>query len=355
MKSSATETGWGFLILFGIAIGTFSLITSSSVTFGQDPCDDPRTEGVQEFCTPELPICIDRLNPDGPLCGNCVNQSDCPGQVCENFQCRGCQTNSECGSKGCCEKGQCVPECPSCNPPCPAGQLCQSGTCVEEPIRCPTGECPPGLVCESDICVEPPECDSIDDCPSGEFCNTSGECVPEPFSECGGFGPTMHCVDVSPRTDSFPHALGHSVSGKVLSLTVSADGQRLYAGTFSGVWRSDDGGATWHQLTRPQPPLGTNSVPGALMVPTVFDVVVSPANKDVVLAATAHDTRVPSASKNGIYRSNDGGDSWSLVHQFNCENSPGVGQVVFAPDDPNLLFAAGGCAIARSTDGGDLG
>src|SRR5438552_1261830 len=64
----------------------------------------------------------------------------------------------------------------------------------------------------------------------------------------------IECNDVSPTTTTFPKDLQHSVSGRIMSLTVSSDGQRqrLYAGTFSGVWRSKDGGDTWDQLTRPQ-------------------------------------------------------------------------------------------------------
>jgi uncharacterized repeat protein (TIGR01451 family) len=187
---------------------------------------------------------------------------------------------------------------------------------------------------------------------------------------CGGFGSTIDCVDVSPTLETFspqlPDNSENSVFGKILSLAVSADGQRLYAGAFSGVWRSTDKGETWQQLTRPQPPLGTNDVPGALRVPNIFDLAVSPhpENGDLVLAATAGDTRVPLESKNGIYRSTDGGRSWTLVHQFRyneqtCEADPDkkfpalpVGQIVFAPGDSNLVYAAGGCAIAVSNDGG---
>src|SRR5438270_12615238 len=75
-------------------------------------------------------------------------------------------------------------------------------------------------------------------------------------------------ADCSPRKDIFSTELGahQSVSGRAFALTVSADGKRLYAGTISGVWRSDNGGVTWHQLTRPQPPEGENVVPGALPV-----------------------------------------------------------------------------------------
>src|SRR5262249_4834190 len=139
----------------------------------------------------------------------------------------------------------------------------------------------------------------------------------------------------------------------------------LYAGAYSGVWRSDDGGDTWNQLTRPQPPARTNDVPGALEVPNIFDLVVSRKDKDIVLAAAATaipgflDTRVSDHSKNGVYRSEDGGESWRLVHQFLCpgfDNFPAAepaGQIAFAPDDHDLIYAAGGCAIAVSADAGE--
>jgi uncharacterized repeat protein (TIGR01451 family) len=160
--------------------------------------------------------------------------------------------------------------------------------------------------------------------------------------------------DVSPKIDNFPVSanLQQSYAGRMLSLAVSSDGERLYVGGFSGVWRSDDGGTTWRQLTRPQPAPGTDTVAGALFGATVYDLVVSPANKDLVLAATFRDGRA--VSKIGVYRSTNGGDSWSLAHQFTCGGVGGspVGQVVFAPDNPDLLYAAGGCAVAISRDGG---
>src|SRR5262249_26936989 len=59
-----------------------------------------------------------------------------------------------------------------------------------------------------------------------------------------------------------------------------------------------------------------------------------------------------------IYRSEDGGETWRLVHQFYCPGSanyPGaepVGQIAFAPSNSDRVYAAGGCAIAISPDGG---
>ena len=64
--------------------------------------------------------------------------------------------------------------------------------------------------------------------------------------DCGGFGSTTDCVDVSPTIETYSRQLKDnsptSVFGKILSLAVSADGERLYAGAFSGVWRSTDRG-----------------------------------------------------------------------------------------------------------------
>lgn len=178
-------------------------------------------------------------------------------------------------------------------------------------------------------------------------------------NRCGGFDATaIRCRDVSPSVffQPFSGNRQHSVSGRMLALAVAADGKRLYAGSFSGVWRSDDAGATWIQMTAPQPPAGTNVVPGALAVPDIVDVIVSPLDRDVVFAATAADRRLPSNSKEGVYKSTDGGVSWRLVHQFACSGYPAgspVGQVVFAPDNPSILFAAGNCKVGTSRDGGE--
>jgi len=65
-------------------------------------------------------------------------------------------------------------------------------------------------------------------------------------------------IDVGPTPSSFPRELAnnnHSNSGRLNTLVLSADPTRLYAGSFAGVWRSDDSGQTWRQLTFPQPTL----------------------------------------------------------------------------------------------------
>jgi len=93
--------------------------------------------------------------------------------------------------------------------------------------------------------------------------------------------------DVGPTRNTFGYSTGHSASGRMTCLDASADGSRLYAGSFAGVWRSDDGGQNWFQLTWPQPPFGTvqGEIPGALFAPHVFDLAISPADANVVLVS----------------------------------------------------------------------
>ena len=86
----------------------------------------------------------------------------------------------------------------------------------------------------------------------------------------------LQIVDVSPTRANTSVLSGQSTSGKGLAVAISADGTRAYLGGHSGVWRSDDGGDTWSHPEWPQPPPGSYLVPGALSVPNVYDVLISP-------------------------------------------------------------------------------
>lgn len=164
----------------------------------------------------------------------------------------------------------------------------------------------------------------------------------------------MQIVDISPRDDNTTRRMSRdiqSVSGKALCCALHPDGRRAYLGGHSGVWRSDDSGATWQHLEWAQPPGHSTLVPGALLGVTIYDLAISPADPDVVLAAVAKDARQPGAV--GLWRSADGGATWTRVHQFVQGTSVGQANCLsVAPDDANLVFAAGGFSLARSLDGG---
>ncbi|MFN2250784.1 MAG: DNRLRE domain-containing protein [Anaerolineae bacterium] len=136
-----------------------------------------------------------------------------------------------------------------------------------------------------------------------------------------------------------------------IDVSLTAAGRKVYATSEkAGVWLSRDYGVTWGQLTRPQPAQGADAV-GALDVPIVHDVIVSPDDPLLIVAATGADKRTPSRS--GLYRSTDGGATWSRVHQFFCggQVQPAT-QVVLAPGDATTMYAVGGCSVAVSTNSG---
>ena len=136
----------------------------------------------------------------------------------------------------------------------------------------------------------------------------------------------------------------------MLSLAVAANGVRMYTGCYAGVWRSDDGGRTWRQMTRPQPGTFDEEVAGALFAPAVFDLVVSPADQDLVLASGARGKFVK--SRDGMYPVDgrrlqlDPGPQGRAIRRR--LRQPGR----LPPDDPNLAFAALGSALGVSTNAG---
>ena len=158
-------------------------------------------------------------------------------------------------------------------------------------------------------------------------------------------------TDVGPSPDNFVGANAvRGGSGRILSLAAAADGRRLYAGSYAGVWRSDDAGRNWRQMTRPQPATFDAEVPGALFAPYVVDLAVSPGDANLVIAAAESSLFAPLRSRDGLYRSTDGGATWSLVQALPSLHA--VSQVAFAPDDPNLVMAALGPSVAVSTNAG---
>ncbi len=146
-----------------------------------------------------------------------------------------------------------------------------------------------------------------------------------------------------PLTDNLPSL---SIFSKSLALFPGPHGGILYAaaqGPNGGILRSSDGGRHWKYLAQD---LFNNALFGA--------VAVSPADSKTVYAA------VGGNFVHGLYRSDDGGKNWSNI------TDPGIGlgaasDVVVDPDNPSILYTAivngtlagadhGG--IYKSVDGG---
>ncbi|HMB68991.1 MAG TPA: hypothetical protein VKU85_06750, partial [bacterium] len=127
-------------------------------------------------------------------------------------------------------------------------------------------------------------------------------------------------------------------------------GSVTYGGT--GVLKSTDGGDTW-------------TITGLPDSRFIGRVAVSPGDPDQVFVAALGSLFSPSPDR-GVYRSTDAGGSWQQVLALN--DTTGAVDVAVHPTDPDVVYAAmwerlrapdnidyGGpsCGIWRSTDGGD--
>jgi photosystem II stability/assembly factor-like uncharacterized protein len=200
-----------------------------------------------------------------------------------------------------------------------------------------------------------------------------------------------------------------SRGGRVTAVTGVASNQQLYymGSTGGGVWRTADAGATWTNIsdgffeaasiggmdvadsnanviyvgTGSACPRG-NISPGIGVYKTtdagktwqhvglrqagaIGRVVVHPTNPDLVYVAALGNLFAPNKER-GVYRSNDGGKTWQLVHFLS--DRTGAVDITMDPKNPNILIAAmwtterkpwtinsGGpeSAMYRTTDGGN--
>ncbi|MDH3734870.1 MAG: glycosyl hydrolase [Gemmatimonadota bacterium] len=125
-----------------------------------------------------------------------------------------------------------------------------------------------------------------------------------------------------------------------------------HVGWGSGVYRSRNGGASWEQV-------------GIDDSQHIGKILVHPRDSRVVFVA-AEGPLWSAGGDRGLYRSTDGGETWAPVLQIDADT--GVTDIEFAPDDPDVLYAAayqrrrqiwghlaGGpnSGIHKSTDGGE--
>ena len=142
------------------------------------------------------------------------------------------------------------------------------------------------------------------------------------------------------------------------------DPKRLFVGTGennssrssyggAGVFRSDDGGESW-------------TLVGLEDTDRIGRVLIDPRNPNRVFVAALGKLYTPGGQR-GVFRSDDGGNTWDLV--LAGENDlTGFVDLVFQPGNPDVLYAAAwervrrpwnfveggdGSAIWKSTDGGD--
>ena len=137
--------------------------------------------------------------------------------------------------------------------------------------------------------------------------------------------------------------LASPATGPVLAVWYSADGSRLYARTRANrVFETIDF-ENWTAIQGA-------SEPADIPPPAVDRVPESGAR---LVVSSVEPSRVY-ALGNQLYRSDDGGRSWSNLTGFRSQSIIGTGQrsVAVSPDDPDQLAVANSFGVWRSMDGG---
>jgi photosystem II stability/assembly factor-like uncharacterized protein len=111
-----------------------------------------------------------------------------------------------------------------------------------------------------------------------------------------------------------------------------ADPNTLIAGTFTGVFRSDDAGETWKQLP-------TQSEPGLIHVESLA---IDPRTTNTIYAGTFY---LP-------YKSVDGGQTWKSIKNGIIDDSD-IFAIDIDPRDPNHIIASACSGIYESKTGGE--
>src|SRR3954463_377388 len=144
--------------------------------------------------------------------------------------------------------------------------------------------------------------------------------------------------------------VGPSRGGRVTTVTgVPSQPRTFYMGVASGgVFRTTDGGARWYPITDGKVPLGSTG-----------SIAVSESDPNTIYLGTgSDDIRSNVSTGRGVYKSTDGGNTWSFMGLYGAGQ---IGAVRIHPKDPNTVWvAANGDAFApshtrgvfKTTDGG---
>lgn len=123
--------------------------------------------------------------------------------------------------------------------------------------------------------------------------------------------------------------VGPSRGGRVTAVTgVPSEPRTFYMGAASGgVFKTTDGGATWHPISD-----------GAFSVGSVGAIDVAPSDAKIVYVGTGSESIRSNVSiGRGVYRSDDAGKSWRYLGLHDVGQ---IGAVRVHPDDPDLVYVA---------------
>jgi len=147
--------------------------------------------------------------------------------------------------------------------------------------------------------------------------------------------------NLAARADSVPastlmgklkwRSVGPYIGGRVVAVDgVASNPNLFYMGSVDGgVWKSTNYGVSWKNITDGKLPGSSDSI-GALAV--------APSNPKVIYAGTGEsDIRGDMISGDGVYKSTDGGKSWSYAGLRDTHTTMSL---VVDPKNPDVVYAA---------------
>jgi photosystem II stability/assembly factor-like uncharacterized protein len=160
--------------------------------------------------------------------------------------------------------------------------------------------------------------------------SVAAQAQPQPVTRpAAARAPLMASVDSTLFNGMRYRLVGPSRGGRVTTVTgVPSQPRTFYMGVASGgVFRTTDGGENWVPLTDGKVPLGSSG-----------SIAVAESNPEIIYLGTGSDgVRSNVSTGRGVYRSSDGGKSWSFLGLYNAGQ---IGAVRIHPSDPNTVWVA---------------
>jgi len=122
--------------------------------------------------------------------------------------------------------------------------------------------------------------------------------------------------------------IGPFRGGRVLAVTgVPGEPEHFYFGSVNGgVWETRDAGRTWQPIFDDQP------------IGSIGAIAIAPSNPKIIYVGSGEsDMRSDIAQGNGMYRSGDGGKTWSHI---GLADSQQIARIRVHPTDPELVYVA---------------
>ncbi len=120
--------------------------------------------------------------------------------------------------------------------------------------------------------------------------------------------------------------IGPFRGGRVVAVSgVPGDSTTFYFGAVNGgIWKTSDAGAVWTPIFDQQP------------AGSIGAIAVSPSDPMTIYAGTGEsDIRSDLSSGNGVYKSSDGGSTWTHI---GLEDTRQISRIVLDPHDPNVVY-----------------